>query len=91
MDEMDRAPAVQDRNTAFGQGVVGGQVQPPPSLMETASRYNSEVPNQFRPSVTGNGMSASQKQATYSGMYRTTNGQADDTYELAKFSEPAAQ
>lgn len=87
MDENDeqQIPAVQNRNEAFGQGLTGGQVMPPPSLQEDAARYNSETPTVYRPSGSGNGMSAGQAEATLGGALGVGNGSAEDTWSTKRY------
>lgn len=84
MDE-EEVPAVQNRNEAFGHGLVGGQVQPPPSLMAEAARYSAETPHEYRPSGSLNGMSSEQYQATLGGAFENQNGSALDTWSTKKY------
>jgi hypothetical protein len=84
-DEQQKVPAIANRNEAFGAGLVGGQVQAPPSLQEEAARYNSGVPHEYRPSGSLNGMAADQYQATLGGAFSNQNGSAEDTWSTKKY------
>lgn len=85
-DEFGGAPPIQNRNQAFGQGMVGGQVAPGESLLLAARRYNAAVPRTYRPSGSLNGMSAGQYQSTLGGAFPTQNGIARNQYDVAKYS-----
>jgi hypothetical protein len=86
MDENEQqVPAIANRNEAFGAGLVGGQVQAPPSLQAEAARYNASVPQEYRPSGSLNGMSQEQYQATLGGAFANPNGSAMDTWSTKKY------
>jgi hypothetical protein len=90
VDENEQqVPAIANRNEAFGTGLVGGQVQAPPSLQEEAARYNAEVPRAYRPSGSGNGMSSGQAQATLGGAFANPNGSALDTWATKRYFTPS--
>lgn len=79
--------AVQNRNQAFGQGLLHGAESPSPSLQAEADRFNASVPQHYKPSGSGNGMSQGQYQTTLGGAFANPNGSALDTYATKKFFE----
>ena len=90
MDDEIPAP-VQNRNAAFGEGLVGGQIAAPPSLQAESARFNSMVPHAYRPRGTSNGMSSGQAQATLGGAFANQNGSAMDTWTTKKFFSPPSE
>jgi hypothetical protein len=84
-EDQQYPPSAEGRNQNFGAGMMGGQIDPSPSLQETARRFNAQIPTSYRPSGTSNGMSADQFQATLGGMFPTQNGSATDTYQTKKY------
>lgn len=80
-------PPIYNRNKAFGEGMIGGQALYGASLAREAARYNAEVPQAYRPSSSGNGMSARQYQATLGGAFPNSNGVADNQYQVWKYSQ----
>ncbi len=88
-DEEAPTSAIYNRNAAFGEGLIGGQVAPPPSLQDEAARYNAEVPRAYRPSGSGNGMSSGQAQATLGGAFANPNGSALDTWATKRYFTPS--
>lgn len=89
--DQDQIPAYANRNQAFGEGMVHGQVAPPPSLQDEAARYNAEVPRAYRPSGSFNGMAQGQYENTLGGAFRNPNGSAMDTYATKKFFEQQSE
>ena len=89
MDEQEVAPAIMNRNRAFGEGLVGGQIAAPPSLQEESARFNSMVPHAYRPSGTSNGMSSGQYRATLGGAFANPNGSALDTWATKRYFTPS--
>ena len=81
--------AIADRTQQFGEGMIHGQVAPPPSLQETAARYNASVPREYRPSGTLNGMSNEQYENTLGGAFANPNGSALSTWQVKRYFEPA--
>jgi hypothetical protein len=86
-DENERVPAVANRSQEFGTGLVGGQVSPPESLQQEATRYNAATPKVYQPSGSGIGMSSSQAQATFGGLFGVGNGSSAQTWETKRYFE----
>lgn len=88
MDDEDfgGAPPFQNRNQAFGSGMIGGQAMYSNSLDREAARYNAQIPRMMRTGGSLNGMSEKQYQATLGGSFPTMNGLAADNYEVMKYS-----
>jgi len=78
-------PPFQSRGQAFGEGMVGGQVTAPPSMLEAAARYNAAVPRAYHPSGSMNGMSQGQYQNTLGGQFSNPNGIAQDYYQTKRY------
>ena len=71
MDENEQQVlTIANRNEAFGAGLVGGQVQAPPSLQEEAARYRAATPREYKPSGSFNGMAQGQYENTLGGAFR---------------------
>lgn len=86
-DDQDGGVApIQNRNQAFGSGMIGGQAMYGNSLAQEAAKYNAQVPRTFRPSDSPNGMSAEQYQQTLGGSFPTENGIAEKQYDVWKYS-----
>lgn len=83
--DQDKIPAYANRNQSFGEGMVHGQVAAPQSLQEEAARYGAQVPTEYRPSGSLNGMAADQYEATIGGSLAVQNGSASDTWRTKKF------
>ncbi len=65
--------------------MVHGQVAAPPSLQDEAARYNAQVPREYKPGGSLNGMSGEQYENTLGGAFRNPNGSAMDTYATKKY------
>ena len=86
-DSQAAPPPVQNRNEAFGEGLLHGAENPSPSLQAEADRFNAAVPQHYKPSGSGNGMSSEQYQTTLGGAFANPNGSALDTYATKKYFE----
>jgi len=78
-------PPFQSRGQAFGEGMVGGQLSAPPSMLEQAAKFNAQVPQTYRPSGSMNGMSANQYQNTLGGQFQNPNGISQDYYQTKRY------
>ncbi len=87
----EQVPAVYNRNAAFGEGLIGGQVQPPMSLQAEASRFNAQVPRAYRPTGSFNGMSQAQYENTLGGAFANPNGNALDTWMTKRYFQGLAE
>lgn len=88
-DEEQQPPAIANRNRMFGEGMIHGQVEPPQSLQEEASRFNASVPTEYRPSGSLNGMAQDQYENTLGGSFKPMNGSALDTWSTKRYFSPA--
>jgi hypothetical protein len=83
MSEPFQPPAYQDRNEAFAQSYSGPTASPG---LQQQAQQDRQAPAAVRLSGSGNGMSASQSEATMGGMLgHAQNGSATDTYNNMKY------
>jgi hypothetical protein len=85
-EDFGGAPPFENRNSAFGGGMIGGQAMYGNGLAQEAARYNAQVPHAYRASGSMNGMSAHQYQDTLGGAFPTMNGLAKNNYDVMKYN-----
>lgn len=80
-DTMAPDPAVSNRASQFGSGMIGGQATAPPSLAQRAQQYNAMVPRSVTPTGSLNGLSNNQYQTTLGGILPVGNGVNQRQYQ----------
>jgi hypothetical protein len=86
-EDQDQQSPVSGRSAHFGAGLLSGS-ESSPGLQASAQRFMASVPTSYRPSGSGNGMSAEQATATMSGQLPVQDGQSDSTYLSKKWFGP---